>query len=951
MRYKRFIPFMAFLVLMLLSMPVFAGDVNTAETPLAAAVEAQTVSVTVNGVEQEIEISVPVYNNDTFSTSFDSDIKAYFENEGYSTLAGLFILSGDSGVWSATEDSGDSVLNAYSIAVVRTLPKMSVTGDFADINPDYVMKVRYSIPLNTDTGVISGDNLLEFYPDGLAAVSEDGNVYTQAAGTATFLDATGKSVLTDAMVMQIAGGALGTAAGDGVTQYYDGYILMHMEEQEEDEAPYRPVIVVKRAQITGTSSVQINEANFPDEVFREYVMNNFDTDSDGMLSEEEIAAVTSIGGSVGNSGISSLKGVEYFTALTYLNCSYNKLTALDVSNNIALTELHCENNQLTALDVGECSALTELHCGNNQLAELDVSHNDALTVLDCWGSRLNALDLSNNRALTELYCGKSNLAALDLSNNTALTILLCNYSRLTELDISHNTALKELDIGSNDLTALDVSNNTALTWLVFGDNRLTELDVSRNTALEYLDCSTNCLASLDLSNNTSLEELDADSQTPTLLCGTSSVSGWPYMLTFYDNLENVLDINIRDSSGGIVNYSEDKAGGILYFSSMPAEISYSYNTHAPVDNPKMTVNATINFSNPGSDPGENSNQGSNSGKYSFAVPSGVRSRLEQIFGSTEIYQFTDDEIISDTWELSDSDQQAVNSLNERVIINLPEVLPVNSGVYLLRVSLAEAETGRLINLYGITDSGNTVNSSALENTNYVFLDEDGNEIDRVPENGIIYAAMNLTANRNHKAVITSPAELERGTIQPIELTETLLEKVAETVNVSVDQIRYITEENISEPLEPTQAMRDEMESRQNEVIGKLNTLTVSEDGYYVFKVVLSEDLYKQIEGVSISQINVFMYALSDDELPEEAQVVASFLPGLLNTWELLTLSGEKLEFGAREFLMVGFLNAGTPFSVYLTKILLALLAGGCDTGLGLAGLAALTAAFFIFRRR
>jgi Leucine-rich repeat (LRR) protein len=45
--------------------------------------------------------------------------------------------------------------------------------------------------------------------------------------------------------------------------------------------------------------------------------------------------------------IFNLTGIEAFTALTYLNCTDNKLTSLDVSKNIALTHLYCSNNQLT----------------------------------------------------------------------------------------------------------------------------------------------------------------------------------------------------------------------------------------------------------------------------------------------------------------------------------------------------------------------------------------------------------------------------------------------------------------------------------------------------------------------------------------------------------------------------------------------------------------------------
>jgi hypothetical protein len=42
------------------------------------------------------------------------------------------------------------------------------------------------------------------------------------------------------------------------------------------------------------TSVEINETNFPDENFREYVKSSFDKDGDGVLSAEEIAAVTEI---------------------------------------------------------------------------------------------------------------------------------------------------------------------------------------------------------------------------------------------------------------------------------------------------------------------------------------------------------------------------------------------------------------------------------------------------------------------------------------------------------------------------------------------------------------------------------------------------------------------------------------------------------------------------------
>ena len=87
----------------------------------------------------------------------------------------------------------------------------------------------------------------------------------------------------------------------------------------------------------GTSGVSIDKENFPSDSFRNYVYMEFDMNSDGILSESEIANVTEIDVSFYNAA--SLKGVEYFTELTYLDCSSNMLTSLDVSNNTALETL------------------------------------------------------------------------------------------------------------------------------------------------------------------------------------------------------------------------------------------------------------------------------------------------------------------------------------------------------------------------------------------------------------------------------------------------------------------------------------------------------------------------------------------------------------------------------------------------------------------------------------
>ncbi|MDE6137775.1 MAG: hypothetical protein K2F97_09910 [Muribaculaceae bacterium] len=47
--------------------------------------------------------------------------------------------------------------------------------------------------------------------------------------------------------------------------------------------------------------------------------------------------------------IKSLCGIEYFISLTYLDCSFNGLSSLDVSKNTLLTYLNCDANELSSL--------------------------------------------------------------------------------------------------------------------------------------------------------------------------------------------------------------------------------------------------------------------------------------------------------------------------------------------------------------------------------------------------------------------------------------------------------------------------------------------------------------------------------------------------------------------------------------------------------------------------
>ena len=162
--------------------------------------------------------------------------------------------------------------------------------------------------------------------------------------------------------------------------------------------------------------VPIDADHFPDEAFRNYLLNanrylettKIDENGDHKLSEVERNAVDTIKVTDGYNGqkLTSLQGIEFFPNLLYLYCDENNLNSLDVSQNTALEDLICSQNNLTSLDVGNNAALINLVCWKNQLTSLDVSNNPELKFLNCDQNQLTSLNVEEtNIYLSNPYSG------------------------------------------------------------------------------------------------------------------------------------------------------------------------------------------------------------------------------------------------------------------------------------------------------------------------------------------------------------------------------------------------------------------------------------------------------------------------------------------------------------------------------------------------------------------
>ena len=273
--------------------------------------------------------------------------------------------------------------------------------------------------------------------------------------------------------------------------------------------------------------VQINEANFPDENFRNWLLTNTTPlgtntnqggtngfGADGVLTQAEINQISGL--DVKNLGIKNLKGIEFFTNITYLRLSPgagaqsnpNVIPNLDLSNNNLLRRLYCVNTGIVDITFPtDKTRLQQFYGADNKFVELDFSGMTALNInyqnfecntlekIDISGTNLQSITINSNKlknnlktfiarnctnltTVTSKGASKTDYNALEtmiLTDCTRISALDCSYNSLTELDVTGCTNLATLNCNVNLLTKLDFTTNKKLNQVQFSDNLITEV--------------------------------------------------------------------------------------------------------------------------------------------------------------------------------------------------------------------------------------------------------------------------------------------------------------------------------------------------------------------------------------------------------------------------------------------------------------------------------------------
>lgn len=237
-----------------------------------------------------------------------------------------------------------------------------------------------------------------------------------------------------------------------------------------------------------------------DPEFKAFLIKKYDANSDGKLTAAELNSATTLDCSKQN--LKSIKGIEYISGLSILNCENNQLQEIDLSNNHYLEQLFCGNNPIKSITT---SANQGASTGTGRWIDAIGISSESLTVngpcideIGITGESLKSLDVRQCLRLKQLSFEATAISSIDLSQNKELEYLTCDHNKLTTLDISENGRLNSLECSENQLTSLDIFDHK-LEVLSCSSNNIKELKVG--SGLKQLHCDNNPLELIDLDHS------------------------------------------------------------------------------------------------------------------------------------------------------------------------------------------------------------------------------------------------------------------------------------------------------------------------------------------------------------------------------------------------------------------------------------------------------------------
>lgn len=187
--------------------------------------------------------------------------------------------------------------------------------------------------------------------------------------------------------------------------------------------------------IFGLTFLQGQKLEFKDRNLEKAVIENFDLNRDGILSQSEAEAVSNL--FLVQKGITSTDDLYFF-----------------------------KNVKMIMLD-------------DNTIPSIVLKDMDKLSLFSCTGCKMSSFKAENLKNLTSLYVDNNLLESISLKGTPKIDQLTLSLNQLKTIDLSQLKNLKKLNVEHNKILKIDISGNPSLQTLNVGGNQMKEINIKK----------------------------------------------------------------------------------------------------------------------------------------------------------------------------------------------------------------------------------------------------------------------------------------------------------------------------------------------------------------------------------------------------------------------------------------------------------------------------------------
>ncbi|MCT4673968.1 MAG: T9SS type A sorting domain-containing protein [Prolixibacteraceae bacterium] len=194
------------------------------------------------------------------------------------------------------------------------------------------------------------------------------------------------------------------------------------------------------------------------------------------------------------------------TDLISFSCSYQHISAIDITANSNLRDLDLSNNDLERVDISQNTKLEKLILGHNNIQNIDLSNNPSLTQVWLATNQLTELNIDNNPSIERLSCAMNQfrLSTLPLPRESFIEYYREHQNNIS-IEANYNIG-DAIDLSSENVIE---GHQTLFRW--FQGNIALEEGVDYTvvegvtTFLRYVSGNISCLLSNDLFPHTMIQ--------------------------------------------------------------------------------------------------------------------------------------------------------------------------------------------------------------------------------------------------------------------------------------------------------------------------------------------------------------------------------------------------------------------------------------------------------------